>query len=159
MTILTRGVRQRGSAATLATLVAAVVAVAVLGSLATSGNVDGWYADADKPGFTPPNWLFAPVWTVLYAAMALAAWLVWRQGGPTGIWWVQLALNLAWTPVFFALELTWVALAVIVLLDVAILLMVVVFSGFSRAAAVLMVPYLAWSLFATALNLGVAVLN
>src|SRR4051812_11602596 len=98
MSVMTRGTRQRGPGAALGAFAAATVVVAVLGSLATAGNVDGWYADADKPWFTPPNWLFGPVWTALYAAMAIAAWLVWREGGPTGIWWTQLALNLAWTP-------------------------------------------------------------
>lgn len=159
MTALTRGPRQREAVPALAVFLAAVAAVAVIGSLATIGNVDGWYADADKPGFTPPNWLFGPVWTVLYVMMAVAAWLVWRRGGPTAAWWVQLVLNLAWTPTFFALEQPWLALVVIVALDAAVLTTLVVFSGFSRAAAWLFAPYLAWSLFATALNLGIAVLN
>ena len=159
MTVMTRGVRQRGAGAALATYLLATLAVAVLGSLATAGNVDGWYADADKPPFNPPNWVFAPVWSALYVAMAVAAWLVWKRGGPTGVWWVQLALNLAWTPAFFALQQPWLALVVIVALDVAVALTVVVFSGFSRAATWLMVPYLGWVLFATALNLAVAVLN
>lgn len=159
MTAISRGPRQRAALPALGIFLAAAAAVAVLGSLATIGNVDGWYADADKPGFTPPNWLFGPVWTVLYVLMALAAWLVWRRGGPTATWWVQLGLNLAWTPVFFGLEQLWLGFVVIVALDVAVLVTLVVFAGFSRVAAWLFVPYLAWTLFATALNLGIAVLN
>lgn len=159
MSVQTEGIGQRRTAPTLALFLAAVLAVAVLGSLATSGAVDGWYAEAEKPGFTPPNWVFGPVWSALYVAMAVAAWLVWRNGGSTRIWWVQLALNLAWTPVFFALEQTWLALVVILALDVAVLATLVGFRRHSRPAAWLIAPYLAWTLYATALNLGVAVLN
>jgi translocator protein len=140
-------------------LVLAVAAVAVLGSLANAGNVDGWYADAEKPPFNPPNWIFAPVWTTLYILMAVAAWMVLRAGGDLVAWWVQLVLNLAWTPVFFELQWTWGALAVIIALDVAVIVTIVRFRAWSRAAATLLVPYLAWVLFATALNLAIAVLN
>ncbi len=140
-------------------LLAAVAAVAVLGSLATINNVDGWYADADKPFFNPPNWLFGPVWTTLYVAMAVAAWLVWRRHGDLRIWWVQLALNLAWTPVFFAGQWLWAGLVVIIALDVAVAVTLVTFWRTSRAAGLLFVPYLAWVLFATALNLAIASLN
>jgi len=140
-------------------LLLATFAVAGLGSLATTSGVDGWYQDADKPWFNPPNWLFAPVWTVLYAAMAVAAWLVWRRGGDLRLWWLQLLLNLAWTPVFFALEQRWAGLVVIVALDIAIALTLRSFWRVSRAAGVLLVPYLAWTLFATALNLAIAALN
>ena len=140
-------------------LVAACFAVAAFGGLATAGNVDGWYASADKPGFTPPNWLFGPVWSVLYLLIGVAGWLAWRRGAPLLVWWVQLALNLAWTPVFFGAELLWPGLAVIVALDVAVVATIVVFARRSRAAAVLLAPYLGWILFATALNLRLAQLN
>ena len=140
-------------------LVAACFAVAALGGLATAGTVDGWYASADKPGFTPPNWLFGPVWSVLYLLIGVAGWLAWRRGAPLLVWWVQLALNLAWTPVFFGAELLWPGLAVIVALDVAVVATIVVFARRSRAAAVLLAPYLGWILFATALNLRLAQLN
>lgn len=159
MTVMTRGARQRGSLPVLLVFLTAVVVVAGLGSLATVGNSDGWYDDAAKPWFTPPDWLFGPVWTTLYLMMALAAWLVWRNGGSTVVWWVQLALNLAWSPVFFALEQLWLGFVVIVALDVAVAITLVLFRGFSRTAAWLFVAYLAWVLYATALNAGVAVLN
>ncbi|MBM7776413.1 tryptophan-rich sensory protein [Actinokineospora baliensis] len=135
--------------------------VAALGSLATLDNVRGWYASADKPWFTPPNWLFGPVWTVLYGLIAVAAWLVWRRGDRSalGIWGVQLALNLAWTPAFFALRWLWPAFAVILLLDVAVVATIVRFRRTHRVAAWLLVPYLAWILFASLLNAGVAALN
>ena len=140
-------------------LLVASFAVAALGGIATAGNVDGWYASADKPSFNPPNWLFAPVWTTLYAAMAVAAWLVWRRGGDLWTWWVQLALNLAWTPVFFAGQWLWPALVVIIALDVAVAVTTVAFWRVSRPAGLLFVPYLAWVLFATALNTAIAALN
>lgn len=143
----------------LAGFLAAAFAVAALGSLATINNVDGWYADAAKPPFNPPNWLFGPVWTILYAAMAVAAWLVWRKGGDLRLWWIQLAINLAWTPVFFAAELLWPGLVVIVALDIAVAVTMVRFWRISRPAGALFVPYLAWVLFATALNASIAWLN
>jgi benzodiazapine receptor len=148
---------------------AAVVVVAGLGGLATSAGqgADGWYASADKPAFTPPGWLFGPVWTVLYAAMALAAWRLSRrrEEGVTAatpllrLWWVQLGLNFLWTPLFFAGQLLWLGLVDIVLLDVAVAVLVVRAWRVDRVAAVLLAPYLAWILFATALNAGVAALN
>jgi benzodiazapine receptor len=140
-------------------LVGACFVVAALGGLATSGAVDGWYAEADTPWFTPPNGVFGPVWTVLYAAMGVAAWLVWRRGGSLVVWWVQLALNLAWTPTFFGAELLWPAVAVIVALDVAVAVTLLRFLPVSRLAAALFVPYLVWVLYATALNVGIAALN
>ncbi|NRQ48333.1 TspO/MBR family protein [Aeromicrobium stalagmiti] len=158
LTPQTRQPRARGPLVLLGLLVASF-AVAAIGGLATAGNVDGWYATADKPPFNPPNWLFAPVWTALYAAMAVAAWLVWRRGGDLRLWWVQLALNLAWTPVFFAAELLWPALVVIVLLDLAVAATLVMFWRTDRVAGALFVPYLAWVLFATALNASIAALN
>lgn len=157
---------------------AAVLVVASVGGLATSAGqgADGWYADAEKPFFTPPGWVFGPVWTVLYAAMAVAAWRLSRrreeQAGrrsaerPAGdaqaalrLWWVQLALNFLWTPLFFATELLWVALVDIVLLDLAVALLVVRAWRIDRVAAWLLVPYLGWILFATALNASIAAMN
>jgi translocator protein len=145
----------------------ATYGVAALGSLATASSVDRWYAAADKPFFTPPNWLFGPVWTALYGLIAVAAWLVWvhrdrdRSEAARGLrwWWVQLVLNLAWTPVFFALQWLWPALGVILALDVAVAATALAFKHVSRLAATLLLPYLAWITFATALNVGVAALN
>ena len=140
-------------------LLAATFTVAGLGSLATISNVDGWYADADKPWFTPPSAVFGPVWTTLYALMAVAAWLALRRGVDLTLWWVQLALNLAWTPVFFAAQWLWGGVAVIVALDVVLALTILRFRRASPLAAALLLPYLAWVLFATALSVGVASMN
>src|SRR5688572_8531665 len=101
--------RKLASALVLVAFLAIAAAVAVLGSLAATAQVDGWYADAQKAPWTPPNAVFGPAWTVLYTLMSVAAWLVWRerdrvQVGPALGWYVgQLALNSIWTPVFFAL--------------------------------------------------------
>ena len=159
------------SALVLVAFVAIAFAVAGLGSLATIQNVDGWYADAAKAPWSPPNWLFGPVWTFLYCAMAVAAWLVWRRREETEVrrplilYVIQLALNALWTPVFFGLYpfvgavALWAALAIIVALDVLVLLTMVAFWKVSKPAAWLLVPYWAWVLFATTLNAAVAVLN
>jgi tryptophan-rich sensory protein len=149
----------------LAVLVAVNLAVGALDGLAAQDGVDGWYADADKVAWTPPDGVFAPVWTVLYVLMAVAAWLVWRRSGWSGargaltLYVVQLALNAAWTPVFFNGRLPWVALAVIVVLLGVLVATAFAFARHSRAAAWLLVPYVAWVAYATTLNLGVAVLN
>src|SRR5690606_27482683 len=106
----------------------------------------------------PPDWLFAPVWTALYLAIAVSGWLVWREAGiagaalPLGVYALQLLLNAAWTPIFFGLKRPDLALAEIVLLWGAIAATIVLFASVSATAAWLLVPYLAWVSFATALN-------
>lgn len=153
----------------LAVYAAAVVVVSSVGSLATSAGQgpDGWYADADKPWFTPPGWLFGVVWTLLYAAMALAAWRLSRRRAEGAdeaapllrLWWVQLAVNFLWTPVFFAAGWLWAGLAVVVLLDALVAVLVVRAWRVDRVASGLLAPYLLWILFATALNAAIAALN
>ena len=144
--------------------------VAALGGLATANHVNGWYATADKAPWSPPNWVFGPVWTVLYAAMAVAAWLVWRSRAPGSkaaltAYGVQLGLNLLWTPVFFALypalgtPALWIAFGIIVALAVAVAVTVVLFGPISRAAGLPMLPYLSWIVFAASLNLWAALHN
>ena len=112
----------------LAGLLAASFLVAFVGGLSSTSGVDGWYSGAAKPPWTPPNWLFGPVWTFLYTAMAVAAWLVWRRWGwqdakPALLLYAgQLVLNAIWTPLFFGAEQLWLGLAVIVALDVVLAL-------------------------------------
>ncbi|SMH34839.1 TspO and MBR related proteins [Rathayibacter oskolensis] len=146
-------------------------AVAAFGTLSTLQNVDGWYATAAKAPWSPPNILFGPVWTVLYTLMSVAAWLVWRRRTEQGsrraltLYVAQLVLNCLWTPVFFGAypfigaPALWIALAIIVALDILVILTLLAFSRHSKPAAALLVPYLAWVLFATTLNAAVAVLN
>ncbi|MEO8101291.1 MAG: TspO/MBR family protein [Betaproteobacteria bacterium] len=124
-----------------------------------------WYAALDKPSFNPPAWLFAPVWTLLYVAMAVAAWRIGcrpataarsqalRQFG------VQLALNAAWTPVFFGAQSLAGGVLVIVLLAFAIIVTIQRFHPLDKVAAWLLAPYLAWVAFASVLNVALLALN
>jgi tryptophan-rich sensory protein len=121
----------------------------------------GYYAELAKPAWSPPGWIFGPVWTMLYLAMAVAAWLVWRCGGwreqrgALGLYLVQLALNALWTPLFFGLRSPGLALVCIVLLLAAIILTCRSFFRVRRPAGWLLVPYLLWVGFATALNFSI----
>ncbi len=141
-------------------------AAGLIGVFFTINAIPSWYAGLQKPAFTPPNWLFGPVWVTLYLLMGIAAFLVWRRGlqsepvrrGLT-IFLVQLVLNAAWTPVFFGAKALFPGLVIIALLWIAILLTILSFSPVSRAAAWLLAPYLAWVSLATALNAAVWFLN
>jgi tryptophan-rich sensory protein len=143
-----------------------IVAVAVAGSLVTNPNIPGWYAGLKKPGFTPPNWAFPVAWTLLYALMAYALWrilslpknLPGRAAAITAFF-VQLALNSLWSFVFFGAHSPMGGLVVIVALIVAILVTMRAFWLLDRVAALVLVPYLAWVAFATALNGAVWQLN
>jgi tryptophan-rich sensory protein len=116
---------------------------------------DQWYAALEKPSWNPPGWIFGPVWTLLYLMMAVSAWLVWRKVGfqrPLVLYFIQLVLNAAWTPIFFgAHELGW-ALAEILVLWSAILLTTLSFFKVSKPAGWMLVPYLLWVTFAAFLN-------
>jgi translocator protein len=136
--------------------------VASLGAVFMPGE---WYAALKKPAWNPPGWIFGPVWTALYTMMAVAAWLVWRQGGwgeqrkPLLIFLAQLALNALWTPLFFGWHRPGVAFAEIVLLWLAIAATLTAFRSVSRVAAWLLAPYLAWVSFASVLNFTLWRLN
>jgi len=154
----------------LLVFLAASAVVAGLGGLATATNVNGWYATADKAPWSPPNWVFGPVWTLLYTAMAVAAWLVWRRRAEETrpaltAYAVQLVLNLLWTPVFFGLypvlgtPALWIAFGIIVALAVAVAVTVLYFGPISRTAGLLLLPYFAWVVFASSLNLWAALYN
>ncbi|GAA4690416.1 tryptophan-rich sensory protein [Pseudonocardia yuanmonensis] len=142
--------------------VAAVVVVAVVGGLA-SAPASEQYAGFVRPSWAPPSWLFGPVWTVLYATIAVSGWLVWRRSGLTApahvVYALQLLLNMAWTPLFFAAGLQGVAFAEIVLLWLSIVATIALFARHSRAAAWLLVPYLGWVTFAAALNYAIWTLS
>ena len=133
-----------------------------LGSVAGPGD---WYAQLQKPPWNPPGWVFGPVWTVLYASMAVAVWMIWRRGGfrvqrlPLVLFLTQLALNALWTPLFFGLHRPDLALVDILLLWLAIVATLVAFARVHRGAAALLAPYLAWVSFATFLNFTIWRLN
>ena len=144
---------------------AACFVVAGLGGWFTSLGMPEWYMSLEKPSWNPPSWLFGPVWTTLYIAMAVAAWLVWQEAGFDGataalsMFFVQLVLNLAWSGVFFALRSPGWALVEITALWVAILVTAVLFFRHSGWAGALMVPYLLWVSFAAVLNAAIVRLN
>ena len=149
------------SIAVLIGFVAACFLAAATGILFKPG---AWYEQLKKPSWRPPNWLFAPVWTVLYLMIAFSGWLVWHTAGkglpaPLAPYAIQLLLNAAWTPVFFGLHRLDLGFAVIVLLWLSIAVTIAAFAPVSAAAAWLMVPYLAWVSFASLLNFAVWQLN
>jgi tryptophan-rich sensory protein len=149
----------------LLAFLAACFAAAGLGSLVTTPRINGWYAELDKPFFNPPSWIFGPVWTALFLAMAVAGWLVWCRRGFSGarvaltLFGIQLFLNLLWSTLFFGLKSPGAALIEIVVLWTAILATTLAFRRTSRTAAALLIPYLAWVAFATLLNLEIWRLN
>jgi tryptophan-rich sensory protein len=142
------------------------LAAGAIGSLATIPNIPSWYAALDKPWFSPPNWVFEPVWTTLYILMGISLYFVWTAPGSKDskrtayvLFGIQLGLNALWSIVFFGLHAPLAAVVVIALMLVAILLTAKVFWQHSPTASWLLVPYFAWVSFATCLNLAVAVLN
>ena len=139
--------------------------VGFVGSIFTSTSVNTWYNEINRPSFTPPNWLFAPAWTLLFILMGLAFYFAWLKGfggNPSlciSIFAVQLFLNLVWSILFFGLKAPLYAFVEIVFLWVAILINVIVFFRVSRVSGYLFLPYILWVSFASALNLGVVLLN
>lgn len=144
-------------------LFAFVVAVLGVGLLIGSLTVPGpWYASLNKPSFNPPNWLFAPAWSILYVLIGIAGWRAWevsRSGPLIKLWLLQMLLNFIWTPIFFRAQRIDVALIVIVLLLLAILAFIAAAWRRDRAAAWLFTPYAAWVAFASLLNGAIFTLN
>ena len=134
-----------------------------LGSRFTRPALTPWYASLAKPAWTPPNWAFAPAWTVLFALMAVAGWLVWQRTGlvsiPIGLFALQLVLNVGWSALFFGLKSPAAGMVEIVLLWLAILATTIVFWRVSRVAGWLFVPYLAWVAYAASLNFAIWRMN
>lgn len=127
--------------------------------------VDGWYAGLLKPSWNPPVWIFGPVWTLLYAMMAVAAWLVWREGGwkrqrrVLGWFLLQWLLNALWTPLFFGMHRAGLAVAEIMMLWLVLAVTLRSFWRVRKSAGVLLMPYLAWVSFAAVLNFAIWRLN
>lgn len=140
----------------LAGWLAVVAAAAAAGALA-SVNAGTFYQQLTLPPWAPPGWVFAPIWNLLYLLMAVSAWLVWRAEGfsgartALGLFLVQLAVNALWSWLFFAWRQGAVALAVVILLLVLVVATTAAFRRISRGAAVLLLPYLGWLVFAAAL--------
>jgi len=146
--------------------VVACLCAGIIGSIFTREAIPTWYATLEKPSFTPPNWLFAPAWALLYLLMSIAAFLVWRRGLENRqvrialiVFLIQLILNALWSVVFFGLESPLYGLIVISALWVAILFTVLKFFRISSVASVLLWPYLLWVTFAAVLNVSIWLLN
>lgn len=152
--------RSLSSAGSLLVFLALATCAAAMGALFQPG---AWYAGLRKPPLTPPDWLFGPVWSALYLAMAVAAWLVWRARGRVGLalwlWGGQLAANAAWSALFFGLQRPGLGLLDIVLLWLLVLATTVAFFRARPLAGALLVPYLAWVGFAAYLNAALWHLN
>ena len=160
------GARERAGFQSVAVLVgflALTLGVGIFAGLVTEPNVLTWYPTLTKPSFNPPNWVFAPVWTALYILMAIAGWRVWRvtdfASRPMLYWAVQLALNFAWSFIFFGAHKILAALIEIAVLWLAVSITTIAFFRIDRVAGWLFTPYLAWVSFAAALNAAIHHLN
>jgi benzodiazapine receptor len=153
----------------LASAVGAVLVCVLLGAaggLLTAPAIEGWYATLTKPSFNPPNWVFGPVWTVLYTLQGLAVWLLWRRDTERravriaiALFCIQFVLNLAWSPAFFGLQSPALGLVVIVPLWAAIVATIEAAWRVDRRASLLLVPYALWVTFAAILNYAIWMLN
>jgi len=138
----------------------------VIGSLFTYQSIPDWYSKLNKPAFSPPNWLFGPAWVTLYLLMGISAYLVWEKGikkknvkYALQLFGIQLVLNALWSILFFGLRCPLCGFIEIIVLWVAIILTILKFYKISRAAALLLLPYILWVTFAMILNFYVWKLN
>ena len=160
-------VRESVQVPKLVGLVLGCEAAGIVGSLATRDAINTWYPTLKKPAFNPPNWIFGPVWTLLYAMMGVALHVVTQRGEPAPgvmraakvLFGIQLALNTLWSILFFGRRSPFAALVEIAFLWLAILATTLAFAKVSRAASLLMLPYLAWVSFAALLNFSIWRLN
>ncbi len=146
----------------LALFVAVTVAAALVGSLSTL-EAAAVYGELEQPSWAPPPWLFGPVWTILYAGIAVAGWLAWKEHGTKSpevmLWGAQMAMNALWSPLFFAWGLRGLALVWILAMAAVLVAFIWRTRNNARVAAILFAPYLAWVLFASCLNASVWWLN
>ncbi|HLK27988.1 MAG TPA: TspO/MBR family protein [Puia sp.] len=141
------------------------LSIGAIAGYATASNIDTWYVHLQKPSYNPPNYIFAPVWTVLYILMGISLYLVWKQPALADrrralmFFFIQLFLNFCWSFIFFYFHQIAFAMVDIVLLWVAILITILLFSSFNKTASWLLVPYISWVSFATVLNIAIYKLN
>jgi tryptophan-rich sensory protein len=157
--------RRAGDLLGLGAFVGLCLTIGALGARFTVPSIDTWYRTLQKPFFNPPDWIFGPVWTVLYLMIAVAGWLAWRSRHVAGartrmtVYGAQLALNLAWSLIFFGGRMIGLALVNIVLLLALIGVNAVLFWRADRLAGWLLAPYAAWVAFAGVLNFALWTLN
>jgi tryptophan-rich sensory protein len=154
---------RRNSWLVLAGLILLCLTTGAIGGFATQPSIDSWYRLIAKPWWTPPDWVFGPVWSMLYVMMAVAAWLVWKTGDRVRpamvLFGVQLVLNLLWSLLFFGARSPGMALVEVVFLWGSVLLTMLAFFGRQSTAGWLFVPYLAWVSFAAVLNFAIWSMN
>jgi len=150
----------------LAACLVLCVGIGAVQGIVTRPEIAGWYSTLAKPSWTPPPFVFPLVWTALYIMMAVALWRLWDRAAPSsarnraiGLFLMQLALNAAWSPLFFGAHAVRAALIVIVILLIAIALTIMASVRVDRIAAWLLAPYLAWVAYATTLNAGIVWMN
>lgn len=138
----------------------------VVGSLFSLPAIPTWYATLQKPSFNPPNWVFAPVWTLLFLLMGISLYLIWDKGLENKrakvaivIFAIQLVLNILWSFLFFGLQSLLYAFIEIIILWLAILLTIISFYKIFKIAAYLLLPYILWVSFASVLNFSILILN
>lgn len=139
-------------------------AAGIIGAIFTTSEIQTWYAGIVRPSFSPPNWVFGPVWTTLYALMGVSLWLVWiskskHKKWAVGVFGIQLLLNILWSVLFFGQHNPGAALIEITVLWAAILLTIIACAKISKLAAWLLVPYILWVTFAGFLNYSIWALN
>lgn len=146
--------------------VAICMATGFLSGMSTADSIQNWYSTLNKPFFNPPNWIFAPVWTILYILLGIAVALIWHHGlnkkevkAAIGIFVLQFAVNLLWSPTFFNMQAPTIAFIIIVILLALIILTIMRFNKIQRSASLLLIPYLLWVSFATILNGSIVYLN
>lgn len=142
------------------------LSIGSLGTLFTIPAIPGWYAGLAKPFFSPPNWIFGPVWTILYILMGISAFFIWSKGTKNKkvrealkLFAIQLFLNAIWSPVFFGARNLLLALLIIIAMWIYIVKTIMAFSKLDKNASYLLYPYIAWVSFATILNFSVWLLN
>lgn len=156
---------RRGKLKSLAGLIVSLILVAVVAAFGGLFTPNSWYQEIAKPPWTPPGWIFGPVWTFLYALMGVAAWLVWREPGRSisnlalGVYILQLILNAVWSWIFFGLYRIGLAFADLIILWILLGITTILFWKVRRAAGILLLPYIAWVTFAGFLNYTIWILN
>lgn len=152
---------------TLLITVLAVEIVGAAGGIFTVQGLGSWYDSLQRPAIAPPNWVFAPVWTMLFALIGVSLWLVWRHAASepgavrfaVAVFVVHFVFNLSWSAAFFGLQNIGLGLAVILVLWGLIVVTIWAFNQVDRRAALLLIPYLLWVSFATYLNYQIWALN
>lgn len=149
----------------LATSIIVCQLAGIIGSIFTISSIPTWYASLNKPFFNPPNWIFGPVWTILYLLMGVSLYLIWQQKKSKKrtnaliVFASQLGLNTLWSIIFFGMQSPFLAFLVIVGLLIFIILTIIKFFPLSKTAAYLLIPYILWVSFASILNFSIVVLN